>query len=107
MARRIKNDVESGTFEDATSSPCFNPNEDNVNFTKVVEGDQRARNDRWLRVWQHMTRQANATKANGGRVIQLVDPTKGLSDMQVAEAEFADDLGVPLIRREIDSYRNQ
>jgi hypothetical protein len=84
---------------------CFNPNEDNVNFTKE-SGDQKARDDRWLRVWQHMTRQANATKANGGRVIQLVDPIKGLSAMQVAEAEFADDLGVPLVQKSIELCRS-
>lgn len=105
VARRVKQDVESGAFEDAAASPCFNPNEDNVNFTKE-SGDQKARDDRWLRVWQHMTRQANATKANGGRVIQLVDPIKGLSAMQVAEAEFADDLGVPLVQKSIELCRS-
>ena len=64
-ARRVKGEVESGAR--GAAGPCFNPNEDNVNYQ---ENDQQLRNERWLRVWQHMARQA---KTSRGKVIQLLD----------------------------------
>ena len=84
-ARALKAAAESG--EHGKAGPCFNPNEDNVNYE---DNAQAARDDRWLLVWQHMARQA---KASGGKVLQLVDPVEGLSRMQRAEEDFADDLG--------------
>ena len=89
-ARLIKGEIESGAR--GQPRPCFNPNEDNINYQ---ENDQAARNDRWLLVWQHMARQA---AASGGEIVQLVDQSKGLSDMQTAEAEIAADIGVGVAR---------
>ena len=87
-AQRVKGEVESGAR--GAAGPCFNPNEDNVNYQ---DNYQKVRNDRWLRVWQHMARQA---KTSRGKVIQLLDEDLGLSEMQKAEAEFSDDIGLRL-----------
>ena len=47
-ARALKAAAESG--EHGKAGPCFNPNEDNVNYE---DNAQAARDDRWLLVWQH------------------------------------------------------
>ena len=89
-ARRVKREIESGLRGEPR--PCFNPNEDNINYS---DNDQASRNDRWLLVWQHMARQA---RASGGEIVQLVDESEGLSAMQTAEADFAADIGVSVAR---------
>jgi hypothetical protein len=94
-AQRVKREVEDGTR--GTAGPCFNPNEDNVNFQ---DNDQATRDGRWLLVWQQMARHA---KASGGKVIQLLDKSMGLSDMQKAEASFAGDLGVCVAQEALSS----
>ena len=90
-ARRVKGEIEKG-MRAGEPRPCFNPNEDNINFQ---DNDQAARDDRWLLLWQHMTRQA---KASGGHVLQLLDKSRGLSTMQSAEADFAADIGVDVVQ---------
>ena len=40
------------------SMPCFNPNDDNVNFQ---DNDQAIHDGRWLLVWQQMARHTNAS----------------------------------------------
>ena len=93
-ARRLKASVENGMY--GARGPCFNPNEDNINYSN---NDQHARDDRWLLVWQHMARQA---KASEGHVIQIIDLGQGLSQMQVAEAAFASDIGLRIVRESCD-----
>ena len=91
----MKREVEDGAR--GTAGPCFNPNEDNVNFQ---DNDQTIRDGRWLLVWRQMARH---TKVSGGKVIQLLDESMGLSDMQKAEASFAGDLGVCVAREPLTS----
>ena len=73
-ARRVKGEVESGAR--GAQGPCFNPDEDNIDFQN---DDRTTRDDRWLLVWLHMAKHA---KASGGEIIQIVDETKGLSNMK-------------------------
>ena len=99
-AQRVKEAIEKGGAGEGLDEglgldgPCFNPNEDNVNFQ---DNEQAGRDDRWLLVWQHMARQA---KASGGKIVQIVDRAADLSKMQQAEADFAEDLELAVIRRE-------
>eukprot|EP01048_Picozoa_sp_COSAG05_P010932 COSAG05_NODE_995_length_6259_cov_2.194805_1_plen_527_part_00 len=77
--------------------PCYNPNENNVNFDVTNEVEDRSiRDARWLKVWAHVSRQA---KASGGKAIQVFGEWYGLSGMQDAEADIAYDIGLPLVRQ--------
>ena len=69
---------------------CFDPNMDNA-FS--VAGDTRQANAEWLLNWREQLENARRT---GGSVVQiLVRP--GLSPMQVAERDMANDKGVPVV----------
>ena len=99
-AANIKEDIEAGRgerFGIADVGPTFNPNTDNVNLSEDAN-DQKARDDRWLLVWQAMARQA---KTSGGKMIQIVEKSKGLSQMQQAEENYAKLLGLEVHRVEV------
>ena len=93
FARKVKQMIESGQGKTldpniATMSPCYNPNEDNVNYvdSDEIKGDQEVSNNRWLFVWEIM---AQCAKTSGGRMLQLRDDTRGMSNMQHAEERLA------------------
>ena len=66
-----------------------------VNQQTTSAEDQRSRDDRWLNVWAQMAR---AAKASGGAAIRVLDESKGLSQMQRAEADIADDIGLRVVQ---------
>ena len=94
----LKRDIESGRAGGIVGSnmpaPCFSPNEDNVNY-EAFEDDRKARDDRWLLVWQTVARQA---KESGGVMVQVVDEALGLSAMQQAEEGIAQLLELRCVR---------
>ena len=94
-AKATKAEVEAGDF--GPIGPCFNPNEDNVNF-QPGDDDQADRDNRWLNVWTHM---ADAAAKSGGKAVQVYDEAQGLSQMQRAEATIAGYLGLRVERRRL------
>jgi hypothetical protein len=81
-------------------APCFNPNEDNVNFSQLEGEDQASRDGRWLLVFKWCAKVAAFT---GGRMIQLKIPGFGLSPMQQAEEQIADECGLFVEKRVLDA----
>eukprot|EP01047_Picozoa_sp_COSAG01_P021598 COSAG01_NODE_1257_length_11020_cov_5.619723_11_plen_643_part_00 len=81
-------------------APCFNPNEDNVNFAQLEGEDQASRDGRWLLVFKWCAKVAAFT---GGRMIQLKIPGFGLSPMQLAEEQIADECGLFVEKRVLDA----
>ena len=101
-AQEAKAKAERGEYGELGPGPCYNPNENNVNSSLEVVNqrttsaeDQRSRDDRWLNVWAQMAR---AAKASGGAAIRVLDESKGLSQMQRAEADIADDIGLRVVK---------
>eukprot|EP01047_Picozoa_sp_COSAG01_P116444 COSAG01_NODE_45111_length_412_cov_1.319489_1_plen_136_part_11 len=84
-------------------TPCFNPNEDNINFA-LLEGedqeDQASRDGRWLLVFKWCAKVAALTE---GRMIQLRIPGFGLSPMQQAEQQIAEECGLFVEKRVLDA----
>ena len=70
---------------------CFNPNADN---SKLAAGKDAEANAIWLRQWRKMLQRAAET---GGRVVQVLSVSEGLSHMQHAEADMAADRHVPVV----------
>ena len=103
-AQQAKALIESGKADAPLNvheaSPCYNPNEDNINLDQT--DDQQDRNNRWLLVWQKC---AECAKNNGGRMIQIVDSNIGLSDMQRAEEEIATLLELEITRINSEQLR--
>eukprot|EP01048_Picozoa_sp_COSAG05_P012560 COSAG05_NODE_1267_length_5328_cov_2.245554_1_plen_1512_part_01 len=100
-AKGAKARAEAGEYGRLGPGPCFNPNTDNVNSSLEVinqrtssKEDQKSRDDRWLNVWLHMARVA---MASGGVAIRVLDEHQGLSQMQRAEADIADDIGLVVV----------
>eukprot|EP01047_Picozoa_sp_COSAG01_P031612 COSAG01_NODE_2250_length_8075_cov_16.059303_1_plen_722_part_00 len=81
-------------------APCFNPNEDNVNFAQLQGEDQASRDGRWLLVFKWFAKVAAFT---GGRMIQLKIPGFGLSPMQLAEEQIAAECGLFVEKRVLDA----
>jgi vacuolar protein 8 len=80
-------------------APCFNPNEDNINLAQLEGEDQALRDGRWLLVFKWCAKVAAFT---GGRMIQLKIPGFGLSPMQLAEEQIADECGLFVEKRVLD-----
>ena len=79
---------------------AYNPNEDNIGVQGASDDERRDNlNGRWLLTWTHS---AKYSKMTGGRVIQ-VRSQLGLSDMQRAEEEIAQLIGVPIVVFEFDT----
>lgn len=73
---------------------CFNPNTDNA----VIAGQDKSQaNAVWLKRWRQMLKQA-ATREQQGVVIQMHYEPEGLSEMQDAEQEMAEDKAVQVVR---------
>lgn len=67
---------------------CFNPNSDNA----IIAGQDRdVANAVWLKKWREMLKRAQVTR---GAVVQILSETEGLSPMQEAEADMAQDKDV-------------
>ena len=81
-AKKVTSLVEMGTVEFgmavSSPTPCFNPN-----IWPCVHD--------WLQVWECF---AASAKESGGHVIQLMDPSLGLSPMQEKEARVASRLAI-------------
>ena len=69
---------------------CFDPNRDNV---ALEGGDELTANGVWLKTWRTMLTHAQQTN---GRMIRLDFSPAGLSPMQEAETDMAQDKGVPV-----------
>ena len=87
VARTVKELIEARM----PSTACFNPNEDNLT---LAEGKAAEANAAWLKQWRKMLKRAAEV---GGRVVQLLSESEGLSDMQEAEEDMAEDKGVPVV----------
>jgi ankyrin repeat protein len=89
VARRVK-----AVLEAQPGVLCFNPNLDNRDFEA---GDLQRANAVWLKRWRAMLRRAQET---GGKMYQLCLAPDGLSDMQEAEADMAQDkeVGVCILK---------
>jgi hypothetical protein len=87
VARTVKELIEARM----PSTACFNPNEDNLT---LAEGKAAEANAAWLKQWRKMLKRAAKV---GGRVVQLLSESEGLSDMQEAEEDMAEDKGVPVV----------